>query len=108
MRRLCERFPAFDTSLQLGPKSQVIEQRELEMASYMVGIDGFGQELQRSGEQIKDDRALLPLFCEASHHLDHVRGVPIRVQIGTQRQMSVDGLRTCHHIEIPPLYEHEL
>ena len=108
VRHLCQWFPALNASLQLGPESQMIEQRQFKVPCHVVRVDTICQELQRPRQQIEDCGILLSLLGQTRHHLDHMRGVPIRIKVRGQCQVGVDRLRTGHHIEVAPLHQHEL
>jgi hypothetical protein len=70
--RLRQRLPAFDASLQLWPESEVIEKRQLEVASHVIRIHALRQELQGTTKQIEDGRMLLPFLGKTGDQLNHV------------------------------------
>lgn len=106
--RLRQRLSAFNASLQFRAEPQVTEQRQFEVPRDVVRIDAVSQELQGSCQEVEHDDVLLPLFGQASHQLNHVRRMPICVEIGAQRQVGGDSLRASYHVQVATLHQHEV
>ncbi len=108
MRRLTQRRPALDAAIQLRPIPEQRQQRQLVMPGNVKGIDPIRQQPQRTREQIENRHVLLPVLRQPRQNLDHVRGMPERVEIISDRQMCFLRLRPGDDVQLTPLGQHQL